>query len=1309
MFARHRADLERCEDNQEVLVNFANRDEVNIVKHGLTFALAGLLASILIVAAPSAMAAPANIRPTVIVQPDGTHLTVQMRGDEFQGWMETSDGYTIVRDPDTGYFEYAIKDPTGELVPSGIKAVPNVASRSGLIETLPPKGLRPPRNTDLESSQRELLKQLYLDRLPPVDATQRAQSGTWAPKPVSGTKKMLVILLNFADQKLDVGSATDWYDSIFNLAKPSVARYYQDNSYGKLVVSPIPHSQAGSPTGVISVTISSNHPACKKGNCNYAIESGIVNAALGAATPYVDFASLDTNGDGTISVGEALFYFIWAGYEESAGSGLTPSVWAHAWSGSGVAVSGKAVPVWAINGAKHDQTNAMPMGVITHELGHQMAGLPDLYDTSNTNSGLGIFSVMASGSWGAKKDKLGGSTPTGYDAWSRQYLGWSRLQTPADGQTATLVSGLASDNSAVILMNEGVSSSEFWLVENRTQLNWDEGIWAGFQADWPGGLLVQHIDLNIGSQANNDFNKYVEGSHQGNVVVEASSRVCTLTNKNVYGCPTLLYYAGNNATLDENSTPNSRYYNGRSSGFGLMGVSAAGSTMTAAFTRSSVSKTLASLVVDGPSTVKERESGSYTVKAIYTDGSSFAVEPTWSVNSDSASITMAGALSVGSLTGDEQAMVSATYTEGGATMKATKAVTLLHTDVWNGLGSTTTALQTEKLSGVAGTQLRYKVKVPAGAANLVFAVNGSAGDIDLFVKAGSPPGNSIDAADCASYTRFAIEICTIPSPQAGIWYVLLDAYTGFGDVSLQVTYETPVGLRVQKTGTGTGAVRSTAVGSNFAVRQRASEIDPRIVGGSYAQAYSWPWQVFLDIALSDRNVSCGGSLLSNGWVLTAAHCIYDTKTMADVAASGVMVRAGSITSDSGGQRVGVKRIIRHAQYTASTYDNDIALLELATPVIPSAAVAAVEPLLPPDEPRLVADGNPATVTGWGATESGGNGSKVLRQVTLPLLTSASCRKDSKYGDQITDNMLCAAYFFGEKDSCQGDSGGPLVVPDGRGGWVLAGIVSWGNGCANADYPGVYTRVANYRSWLESNTALTFGQPLIDCGTECAAALGLNATLILTATPDSGSSFVGWSDQACPGTTPRCTVKTTAAKTVEAQFRYTGDVSPSNAAVRDAYVAYYGRPADPAGLSYWTAVVDAHGGDINPVLSAFGTSAEFTRRFGGLTFAQSVTQIYRQSLARDPEQAGLDWYVAELTAGRTTLQRVAMDVYYGARVAPDTTAALDKRIVADYYTTKVAAGCAYGTEQTGIDLLKIVTADVATVPTAMAAIDARCGN
>lgn len=237
-----------------------------------------------------------------------------------------------------------------------------------------------------------------------------------------------------------------------------------------------------------------------------------------------------------------------------------------------------------------------------------------------------------------------------------------------------------------------------------------------------------------------------------------------------------------------------------------------------------------------------------------------------------------------------------------------------------------------------------------------------------------------------------------------------------------------------------------------------------IVGGQLATPGEWPWQVFIHAG----PYMCGGILIHESWVLTAAHCVTDDHDQA-ITTEAVWVVLGEYNRsaiDGTEQKITTTQIILHPEYDANTNNNDIALLQLTTPAVFGNAVNPIPLVVTPvDDTLLVAD-TQAMVTGWGTTAEGSMTSQELREVVVPLVSNEQC--NHSYGI-ITDNMLCAGYAKGGKDSCQGDSGGPLVVPTADGGWKLAGIVSFGYGCARANYYGVYTRVSSYVTWIEEFT------------------------------------------------------------------------------------------------------------------------------------------------------------------------------------------------------------------------------------------------
>jgi secreted trypsin-like serine protease len=230
-------------------------------------------------------------------------------------------------------------------------------------------------------------------------------------------------------------------------------------------------------------------------------------------------------------------------------------------------------------------------------------------------------------------------------------------------------------------------------------------------------------------------------------------------------------------------------------------------------------------------------------------------------------------------------------------------------------------------------------------------------------------------------------------------------------------------------------------------------VDRRIVGGEKADIKDHPWQVALDIQISGKTYLCGGSIIADRWVLTAAHCLTESMRPREV-----RVKAGVTDYVHEGIWSDVKKIVVHADYNPKTHEHDLALIKLR-----SAPKGRVIPMATGSSNLVV--GTPLEVTGWGAAAEGGDASRLLLKASVPYAGNAACNEPTAYNGEITPGMMCAGYRDGGIDSCQGDSGGPLVwhSPDGV---VLVGVVSWGEGCARRLKYGVYTRVDHYRQWIE---------------------------------------------------------------------------------------------------------------------------------------------------------------------------------------------------------------------------------------------------
>ncbi|HPT02785.1 MAG TPA: M6 family metalloprotease domain-containing protein [Bacteroidales bacterium] len=445
-------------------------------------------------------------------QPDGTSLTVQMRGDEWIHWAETTDGYTVLSGQNNGY-EYAIKDADGNLKLSGILAHnPGQRSQSELALTRHVE-----KNAFFSNNQLKEMKAFYKGS----GNSRAVMSGGF---PTTGTRKLLVILANFSNTSTTFPQTN--FDNYMNQANyngtGSFKDYFLEVSYGQLTVMS---------TVTTWVTLSNTHdyygPESKWGQFAY---DAVVAANNQAA---VDFSQYDNNGDGYVD-GIAIFHQ----GEGQEYSGSTNDIWSHSWS---LSSAGYSSSQRTFDGVLVDDYTTMPetmggamgtIGVMCHEFGHNL-GAPDFYDTDYSTSGqydgTGEWDLQASGSWNGNN----GTKPAAPNPYTKAYVyNWVTPTVISTAQNVTLND--ATTSTDVVRYNT-TTTNEYFLCENRQQTGFNTGI--------PGhGMLIYHVDgsyITSHSSANDINCTSHQGMYPMSAVATTSTGIHTTANNkiDVSGCP----------------------------------------------------------------------------------------------------------------------------------------------------------------------------------------------------------------------------------------------------------------------------------------------------------------------------------------------------------------------------------------------------------------------------------------------------------------------------------------------------------------------------------------------------------------------------------------------------------------------------------------------------------------------------------------------------------------------------------------------------------------------------------------------------
>lgn len=442
----------------------------------------------------SALAVPADPTPREVVQPDGTKVQVRQRGDEHFHWNETVDGFAVAQDSD-GFWKYA------KPAPDKAAFQPIADARVGTADPVA-RGLKQHALPAAKLLRAHVLKSQQ--EVNPTTAVAPPTSsllappagGTTANISVSGVKtvKNIVILAAFSNHWDYVNNTvlpaygrvdTNEYNNLYNQtgynidgATGSVKDYYREVSYGKLTLDSLVTKWVMLPkdSSYYGEGAHTGRPA-----------EMVADAIEAAALAGFDFSAGDSDGDGWVDMLDVLH----SGYGEEA-TGNSNDVWS---------VKGGLSSVITKNGVKLSQYHEEPalrdasgtgierIGTICHETGH-FFGLPDLYDYSNLTDGLGAWCIMASGSWNGNS----GTSPAHFSAWAKLFLGFAKA-VPIHSQKNINLPRV-EDNAVVGMLRDGLANREYFLVENRALVGFDN------TASIHPGLMIYHVDEK---NANNDL------------------------------------------------------------------------------------------------------------------------------------------------------------------------------------------------------------------------------------------------------------------------------------------------------------------------------------------------------------------------------------------------------------------------------------------------------------------------------------------------------------------------------------------------------------------------------------------------------------------------------------------------------------------------------------------------------------------------------------------------------------------------------------------------------------------------------------
>ncbi|ELP5727825.1 M6 family metalloprotease domain-containing protein [Vibrio vulnificus] len=405
---------------------------------------------------------------------DGSSTKVRLTGNADFHWYEDEQGNALIEQQDRWFFaEIKSNGVEPYLISSGEEKfassfAPSVAQdRSALLvpQTRAKSGSLP-----------------AIERSRSLSHSNYAARAAFTSKAQPFKQPLLVVQVSFSDIEMK----HDFTDLVFSQVNQSVVDYYDKNSFGQYRVVPAEETSGTVNDGVIDVWVSQSHPNCHNGSVCTSRLNAVFSEAYREVNKHVDFAPYDLNLDGTIDPTELSVMFVFAGGDRSTGVLNKPAIWPHMFSHDTVYVDGKQISAYCLF-ADFQVNNQSTLGVIVHELGHLMLGLPDLYSYEHKGS-VGSWGLMGGGSWAMKEgDTNAGDTPVNMSAWSRHAAGFiaPKILKSSDSHVAV-------ENQQAAIVNLDPYLKEFGprlYIENRRKVDYDRALEAE-------GVLVTSVNIN---------------------------------------------------------------------------------------------------------------------------------------------------------------------------------------------------------------------------------------------------------------------------------------------------------------------------------------------------------------------------------------------------------------------------------------------------------------------------------------------------------------------------------------------------------------------------------------------------------------------------------------------------------------------------------------------------------------------------------------------------------------------------------------------------------------------------------------------